>query len=93
MQVAYIAASLAAHMRLPVQKQKELLLAGALHDCGALSLKERLNAMDFEIGSYTAHAEQGYQLLSTFKPFESIAAIIRYHHTPWEYGQGALHGD
>lgn len=93
MQVAYIAASLAAHMRLPVQKQKELLLAGALHDCGALSLKEKLNAMDFEIGSYTAHAEQGYRLLSTFKPFESIARIIRYHHTPWEYGQGTLYGD
>ncbi len=93
MRVAYIATSMAAHMKLPVEDQKELLLAAALHDCGALSLNEKLSVMDFEIGNNAVHAEQGYLFLSTFKPFESIAKIIRYHHSSWDYGRGRLSGN
>lgn len=84
--VAYIALNIAAKMGLPVQTQNDLFLAALLHDCGALSLKERLNALQFDIegdrGIFN-HTETGWRLLKTFKPLEKAAHIVRYHHTSW----------
>ena len=34
------------------------------------------------------HAERGYYFLNTFEPLESVARRIRYHHVPWNYGEG-----
>jgi len=39
-QVAYIASCIGEELGLPLEKQKDLILAGALHDIGALSLAE-----------------------------------------------------
>ncbi|MBW2018691.1 MAG: hypothetical protein JRI58_01525 [Deltaproteobacteria bacterium] len=44
-QVAYIALNIGAELDLPIEQQNELFLAGALHDIGALSLKERLSTL------------------------------------------------
>ena len=41
--VAYIAFKLGEELDFPLHKRKELAIAGALHDVGALSLKERIN--------------------------------------------------
>jgi HD-GYP domain-containing protein (c-di-GMP phosphodiesterase class II) len=92
--VAYIAFSLGAELGLSREEQNELLLAGALHDIGAFSLRERLDALEFELGdphrpsrtgySLHRHAQIGYLLLKGFEPFFHVANIVRYHHVPWD---------
>lgn len=88
--VAYAAYEIAKVMELPPQDRERLFLAGALHDIGALSIKERLDALRFE-SIYTPevhnHAENGFKLLKLFEPFYDIAKIVRYHHYSWNYGQ------
>lgn len=87
--VAYIAFTLAGELGLTEEEQIQLLTAGALHDIGALSLQERLRILDFEIASPHKHAEAGYLLLKEFEPFSKIVSMIRYHHVPWNGGQGS----
>ena len=87
--VAYIASAIASELHLTPDEKSNLLLAGALHDCGALSLKERINALRFEAERPHLHAEQGYLLLSAFRPLQRAATLIRYHHTQWEWGEGS----
>lgn len=88
--VAYIAASIAKEMGWSKEKQTDLVIAGALHDAGAFSLKERLDALNFEQSYHyeeidaCEHAESGYQLVKNFAPFSNIASLIRYHHVIWE---------
>lgn len=87
--VAYIAACLGEELGLPAVQRNNLLLAGMLHDIGALSLKERLETLRFEVENPYRHAERGFRLLKTFEPFsKEIAPIVRFHHTPWNEGAG-----
>jgi len=84
--VAYMAVGIARKMKLPEESIRNLFLAALLHDCGALSLKERLLTLQFEMGEtngINSHAEMGYRLLRSFKPMDKAAQIIRYHHTYW----------
>ena len=90
--VAYIASAIASELHLTPDEKANLLLAGALHDCGALSLKERIDALQFEAEHPHLHAEQGYLLLSAFRPLQGAATFIRYHHTQWEWGKGSSVG-
>jgi HD-GYP domain-containing protein (c-di-GMP phosphodiesterase class II) len=87
--VAYIALKLGKQLGLPVEQQKALALAGALHDVGALSLQERLSLLKFETENPHQHAAIGDSLLQTFAPFSPIATLVRFHHVPWEEGRGA----
>jgi len=83
--VAYIASSVASELGLPMEEQRDLMLAGALHDVGALSLKDRLEAMTFEC-SWDGICQHGYlscALLQAFGPFAAVAPLTRHHHTPW----------
>jgi HD-GYP domain-containing protein (c-di-GMP phosphodiesterase class II) len=91
-QVAYIAYRIAAEMGLPLAQQKALVLAGALHDIGAFSLKERKDALRFEIDDPHGHAWTGFALLRLFEPLAEIAAIVKHHHVPWEGGRGSVFG-
>lgn len=90
--VGYIAQKIAEEIGLPPIEQNNLLIAGFLHDCGALSLEEKFAAMRFENGLQTSalniHAEAGYRLLKKFQPFLKAASAIRYHHRPWADGAG-----
>ena len=90
--VAYIASAIASELSLTPDEKTNLVLAGALHDCGALSLKERINVLQFDARDVDVHAEQGYLLLSPFRPLQRAAALIRYHHTPWQWGEGSSVG-
>jgi response regulator RpfG family c-di-GMP phosphodiesterase len=67
---------------------RDLLLAAALHDSGAFSLRERLDIMQYEIQHPGDHAEAGFRLLKAFPHFEKAAEIVRFHHLPWEYRRG-----
>ncbi len=87
--VAYIALSIGQKLGLSKKKQSELFLAGTLHDIGALSLKERLDLLEYECISTNRHVEVGYALLKSFHPFKREAEIVRFHHLDWNNGKGA----
>jgi HD-GYP domain-containing protein (c-di-GMP phosphodiesterase class II) len=78
--VAYTAYSIATQMGLPARQRNELLLAGKLHDIGALASQERAQTMQFELHNPQRHAEMGWLLLRGFEPLTSVAQLIRYHH-------------
>lgn len=84
--VAYIAYSLSGAMGLPADQRRVILLAGLLHDIGALSLQERLDALVFDSdrGPIERHCVHGYLLLRVFAPFRGVAQIVRHHHTRWD---------
>jgi HD-GYP domain-containing protein (c-di-GMP phosphodiesterase class II) len=86
--VAYISLSIAEELKLPLTEQNNIMMAGALHDIGALSLKQKLEFLEFESEGHE-HGRLGYQLLKTFPPLEGIATLVRFHHVPWKNGQGA----
>ncbi|MGI6357150.1 MAG: HD-GYP domain-containing protein [Bacillota bacterium] len=83
--VAYMASSLAQSMGLDHLQRNRLLMAGAMHDVGALSLAERLSALDFDADAkgMRAHSLAGAALLRTFPPFADIAPLVAYHHQPF----------
>jgi HD-GYP domain-containing protein (c-di-GMP phosphodiesterase class II) len=88
-QVALIAYCIGRQMGLTNAEQKQLVLAAALHDIGAFTLKERKDNLSFEMLAPHLHAERGYALLSLFKPIADVAGIVRFHHLSWDNGSGA----
>ncbi len=86
--VAYIANAIGTEMGLPPAKQKELILAGDLHDIGAFSLEERIDTLAVELKDPYPHAKKGYTLLKLFEPLSDIAPIVRFHHLSWGKGRG-----
>ena len=87
--VTYLSSQLANEMGLSSRDTFDLVVAAALHDIGAFSIKERLATLDFELVSPHAHAEMGYLFLHRFQPFLRLAEIVRFHHVRWDGGQGA----
>lgn len=85
-QVACITYYLCEELGMSVDDQKDLTFAAALHDVGILSLSDRLNTLEFDFEDIDHHAEKGYLLLNTYRPFSNIALIVRYHHTLWNNG-------
>jgi len=86
-QVAYIASCIGEELGLPLEKQKDLILAGALHDIGALSLAERIETLNFDFESAALHSGLGGGLLALFEPLAPLAPIINSHHTFWNNGK------
>jgi HD-GYP domain-containing protein (c-di-GMP phosphodiesterase class II) len=87
-QVAYLAFRLAEQMKLSIERQKNIFLAALVHDIGALSMKERLEIIEKEPINVHNHAFKGAKLLEEFKPLKYSAKIIKFHHLPWNYGEG-----
>ena len=85
-QVAYMASRIGAELGLDNDKQKDLVLAGAMHDIGALSLNERIETLAFETSQTKVHSELGYSLLRLFRPIGRVAEIVRRHHHYWNGG-------
>jgi HD-GYP domain-containing protein (c-di-GMP phosphodiesterase class II) len=83
--VAYIAFRLAKETGVSVDEQRDIGLAGMLHDIGALSLKERLGELDPEENA-NRHAAAGHLLLSDIDPLTGthIASIVQHHHRAWK---------
>ena len=76
--VSYIAYCIGHEIGLGDAELSELRIAGALHDIGALSLKQRLDALDFEMSQADPHAEAGYRLLCGFAPGNRFTASRKY---------------
>lgn len=87
-QVAYIAYNIGAEQGLSPDELRQLILAGALHDIGAFSLRERKDTLAFEISDPHRHAMNGYALLRLFEPLSAIAPVVRFHHVRWGNGAG-----
>ncbi len=86
---AQVAFGLATQMRLPEKDIQDVVMAAALHDVGGLTLQERLGTLDFEYQDPYGHSVRGYLLLRSFPPLKRAADFIRFHHVPWNNGQGA----
>ncbi len=82
--VAYLAARLAAAVGLDKKEQTQILAAGALHDIGALSLSDRLSALDFETKHTALHAQVGATLLRGYPLLADLADLVQHHHTYWD---------
>jgi HD-GYP domain-containing protein (c-di-GMP phosphodiesterase class II) len=89
-QVAYLSYQLAKKMELPIEEQKDILLAGLVHDIGALSKKERLEIIEKEPIHVNNHAFIGAQLVENFYPMKNSAKIVKFHHLSWDNGNGNL---
>ncbi len=88
-QVAYLSLELAKQLGLSGEKLEEVTYAGLIHDIGAISETERMRTLNFEFENPHDHAEKGYQLLSDLDLLGRVPRIIRFHHTPWQQGEGA----
>ncbi|MBF0317900.1 MAG: HD domain-containing protein [Nitrospirae bacterium] len=89
LRVACIADDIAAAYNLSKQERVNIFLAAVLHDIGVFSLREKLELTHYELSSNPhVHAENGYLLIKDFTMFADIAKIVRYHHVPWDKGQG-----
>jgi len=82
-QVAYIAFCLGRELGFSMKQRTDLVLAGALHDIGALSLKDKIDVLRFEDNGFFKHADLSYSLLKMFEPLSGIADIVRFHHVSW----------
>ncbi|NLZ93701.1 MAG: HD domain-containing protein [Firmicutes bacterium] len=90
-QVGYLALKIGEELRLPKKQLKDLILAGLLHDVGALEYHERLELIESEPPTAQSHAFKGARLLEGFSYLKNAAGIIRYHHVPWNNGEGATY--
>lgn len=91
-QVSYLAYRIAESYGLSKRKQREILLAGLLHDVGAFALKDRLELLDNEeMPGMHNHAFIGASILEEFLPLKNVAQIIRYHHLAWGSGRGTTY--
>ncbi len=88
--VSYIGFRIAEQLGLSNDKINDIMIAGSMHDIGAISVVERLDLSNYDEISPMTHAEQGGRLLKTFSLFDSIGMIVQFHHVPWANGEGRL---
>ncbi|MBF0118831.1 MAG: HD domain-containing protein [Desulfobacterales bacterium] len=91
--VAFIAMQIGKEIGFNNKMINDLILAGMLHDSGALSLDESLDEFYYDFTNPHIHSEIGYQLIREYEPLIDAANIIRYHHVPWQNGQGVCFKD
>ncbi len=85
--VAYISYCIAKEMGYSENEIKDLVLAGLLHDCGAVNLFERSSIFEFGFdNSYSNRHNHGYKgwfILRDADELKTAADIIKYHHVFW----------
>jgi HD-GYP domain-containing protein (c-di-GMP phosphodiesterase class II) len=84
--VAYIAYSIAVEMGMDKKERSDILIAGLLHDCGAIKDDEKLQAAQYDFGSTDEKNDHGYigwKLLHEVKELENASEIIKFHHIYW----------
>ncbi|MEW6426820.1 MAG: HD domain-containing phosphohydrolase [Thermodesulfobacteriota bacterium] len=86
--VSFLAAAIGRELGLADEDCRLLALAGAVHDIGGLSLRDRLESFDFEQNEPDRHAKPGYLLLALFPPLREAARLVRFHHVDWQQGDG-----
>ena len=66
------------------------MLAGLLHDLGALSYEERHELIENEPPHAHDHAYRGAHLIEQLPGFAEVAEIVRHHHVRWDNGEGSM---
>lgn len=100
LRVAYIACCIAKELGFTSAEIQNVLIAGALHDAGAVSSAVRLRILDHALNSYRMddvelpedihkHGFEGFELMRNFPPFTQAASSIRFHHVEWDFGRGS----
>lgn len=87
-QVAYLAYRIAEQMQLSAEAKRNILIGGMLHDIGALSIAERLSAIEEEPVTINSHAFRGAKMIEEFSPFKCVSNDVRFHHVGWDNGNG-----
>lgn len=82
--VALLALNLGLKLNMKKEDIKDLAYSALLHDVGALSLRDRLDGLEFDLKDPHFHSLVGYNLIKMYKPFDRIANIIRCHHIRWD---------
>lgn len=82
LRVGYISSRISHTLCLSGDDISRLIIASTFHDIGFFTLKERLEAFQFEYEN-PEHAERGFAFLCSSPLFGPYAEIIRYHHTPY----------
>lgn len=85
--VAYIALSLGSMLKLSEEDKTLLMLAGLLHDIGAVGSFSRYHG---DRRLMVKHCLAGEKLIEQFPLGESIGPIIRFHHEAPDVSRGAL---
>jgi len=80
---AIVAYSIGKEMDLTKKELSDLVIAAALHDIGALTVKERDDLIQMDVINPMPHARIGSYMLESFELFSKISRIIYYHH--WSY--------
>lgn len=62
---------------------RNLLTLAVLHDIGAYKTEEIDRMVEFETKNVWNHSIYGYLFLNYFSPFQELAAVVLYHHSPW----------
>ena len=87
--VAYLSFRIAERLGFSLEQQRDVLLAGLMHDVGVFSFRDKLALIDNEdIEGVHKHAFIGASVLEGYLPLKDIANIIRYHHIPWQKSKG-----
>jgi len=81
--VAAIALDMGLILNMKKEDLKDLIYSALLHDVGALSLKDKLDGLEFDLRDPHLHSLVGYSLIKMYKPFDRVSNIIRYHHVDW----------
>lgn len=81
--VAFISLNIALMLNMPREDIKDLIYSALLHDVGALSLKDRLDGLEFDLEDPHLHSLVGHSLIKMYKPFDRISNIVRCHHVSW----------
>lgn len=89
-QVAYFMLRMGEQLKLKREELKDLVVAGLIHDIGALSADQLLAIIENEEISENDHGFRGAKFAEMFSTFSGIADIIKYHHHPWQDGAGAF---
>jgi HD-GYP domain-containing protein (c-di-GMP phosphodiesterase class II) len=91
-QTAYIASQISSTLGFDRQRQLDLILAGMIHDVGALPLYDSLDDLNtIPKESIEGHAELGAHLISSFAPLATASEIIKCHHLDWDEDHGEGH--
>ena len=90
-QVSYLSYFLAEQAGLPIEQKKDVFLAALVHDFGVLSKKERLELVETEPLTVNNHGFRGAKLLERFRPLQNAARIVKFHHLPWNNGDGRFY--
>ena len=83
MRVAFIALNIGLMLNMEREDIRDLIYGSLIHDVGALSLKERIDAIQFDLIDPHLHSLVGFSLVKMHKPFNTISNIVRCHHVNW----------